>query len=646
MPFPDTPSAEPDVTPAWDHLLAGDRLLAEGRENEAEVAYRRGVSADPGCSEAHRRLAVALFKRGDLADAADAARTAAELSPDSAEPWFTLGLILRDARDPRGALEAFDRVLALHPRHVDSLHYRGRVLYDAGDPALAVASFERATELRPDSEDIAHDLAIAHVACENWHAAEAWFGRCIELHPQNADTYYELGHTHEYDITTPDSEAEAAYRRALDLNPRHLPARFRLAVLWARRRHRDAQAREDAQRGLQELAADPDLAALFPDAHLVHYLLGTILDDGDEAAQAEQAYEACLSLRPSFAPAHNNLGVLARRKGRPELAAEHFTRSVLAEPGYDSALHNLSRVLYDQPSELAVKQIGAIVALLPGRAPELLARMLGHLVDAAKADAQGASYGKVHEVKNLLGVLGARMRQVVSSREREGFPEGDELLKMQGRAFDAIQGYLRSIDSTPLERERLHCGELLQKTLRQLAVTKPEGVEVHTQIPPALPPIMGDRRRLTQLFRDLTLNALEAMAEGGRLTVRAEPTRAEDVTGVYRGVRITLQDTGPGLSEEARQRAFDPGFTTKPTGSGYGLVVASQVVREHGGRLRLEAVPEGGTAAIIDLPERPPPEAVTGRLRLRPVIAVDWRRLIEAEVDAIQTDDGSTARRP
>jgi len=636
------------VDSALPALTAGDRLLAEGREPEAVDAYRRAVEADPSFAEAHRRLALALYKQGDLQHARQAAQKAVDLSPDSVEPWFTLALILRDLRDVPASLEAFDHVLAIQPDHLEALHRRGRVLYNSHRAEESIASFARAAELAPESAALVHDLAVAHVACGDWREAEAAFGRCIELEPNNPETYYELGHAHEYDVTTPDADAEAAYRRAVELDPEHLPAQFRLAVLWTRRRRTDPDARAEALAALRRLAEGEDLVTHFPDAHLVHYLLGAILDDGPETAdEAAAAYGRCLSLRPGFAPAHNNLGVLARQRGAFDEAADHFGQAVIADPAYDQALRNLCRLLYDQPNELAVRQLHEIVDRIPGAAPGVITRMMGHVIDAAKSEAYASSYDRVHEIKNLIGVLGARMRKVCLGEGCGDKPQGPELMEMQTRAFDAIRGYLGAIETTSGEKETLDCGEVLRMAVRQMAVTKPAGVEIEYEIEAGLPPLMGDRRRLFQLFRNLTMNAFEAMLDGGTLRVRAQPIREAEAppgSAVRRGVRVLFEDTGPGMTDEDLRRAFDPGFTTKATGSGYGLAVVSQVVREHGGTVALSRADAGGTRATLELPERPHPESATGRLRLRPVIYEDWQRLIQAEVDAISPSDGSTAR--
>lgn len=634
---------------AWPFLTTGDRLLADGRGPEAVEAYRRAVEAEPTLAEAHRRLGLALYRQGDLDHARHAAEAAAALSPELVEPWFTLGLILRDLRDVPCSLAAFDRVLGIQRDHREALHHRGRVLYDSGHAEEALASLQRAAELSPDSAAVVHDLAIAHLACGNWREAEAALARCTALDPGNPETYYELGHAHEYDVATPDEDAESAYRRAVELDPEHLPAQFRLAVLRARRRRADPLARAEALEALRRLAGREDLSSHFPDAHLVFYLLGTLLDDGEATrCEAIEAYQRCLALRPTFAPAHNNLGVLARQTGDYEGAADHFGQAVVADPGYDPAVRNLCRLLYDQPNELAVRELREIVDRIPSAAPDVIACMMGHVIDAAKSEAYASSYDRVHEIKNLIGVLGARMRKVCCGEGCRDQLQGAELLEMQTRAFDAIRGYLGAIETTSGERETLDCGEVLRMAVRQMAVTKPAGVEVEYHISPGLPQLTGDRRRLTQLFRNLTVNAFEAMPETGTLRVLAELIRASEAPAgspVRAGVRIVFEDTGPGMTEEELRRAFDPGFTTKPTGSGYGLAVVSQVVREHGGTVALTRGEAGGARATVELPERARPEAATSRLRLRPVIYEDWRKLIQAEVDAIRTDDGNSVRR-
>ncbi len=97
---------------------------------------------------------------------------------------------------------------------------------------------------------------------------------------------------------------------------------------------------------------------------------------------------------------------------------------------------------------------------------------------------------------------------------------------------------------------------------------------------------------------NLFLNALDAMPLGGRLEVILEAL--PDV-----GVRLTVADTGTGISPQVAARLFTPFTTTKPTGTGLGLTISGRIIEEHGGSIRAGNRPEGGASFVITLP--PPP---------------------------------------
>ncbi|HVA46653.1 MAG TPA: ATP-binding protein [Pirellulales bacterium] len=108
--------------------------------------------------------------------------------------------------------------------------------------------------------------------------------------------------------------------------------------------------------------------------------------------------------------------------------------------------------------------------------------------------------------------------------------------------------------------------------------------------------MIADREMLRRAVLNVSLNALDAMPDGGRLTVRAwqEPGTAT----------LEISDTGPGLSQEASNRAFEPFYTTKPTGTGLGLAIVYRMAQSHGGQVTMGNVPTGGTAVTLRLPER------------------------------------------
>jgi len=127
-----------------------------------------------------------------------------------------------------------------------------------------------------------------------------------------------------------------------------------------------------------------------------------------------------------------------------------------------------------------------------------------------------------------------------------------------------------------------------------------EDVKVHTELDPMLPAVNCCADRLVQLLINLVTNAADATAGLPAHTARLEiGTREADG-----GIVLTLDDNGCGMTEEVRQRAFDPLFTTKPPGkgTGLGLPLCRAVAEEHGGRITLEALPQGGTRATLWLP--------------------------------------------
>jgi signal transduction histidine kinase len=120
------------------------------------------------------------------------------------------------------------------------------------------------------------------------------------------------------------------------------------------------------------------------------------------------------------------------------------------------------------------------------------------------------------------------------------------------------------------------------------------GVKVVAELDKSVPLINGDEGQLWQAVLNLVRNSLEAMPDGGTLTVRTARVR--------NNVVLTIADSGKGMSEDERQQIFKPFFSTKPSGTGLGLPLVQQVVAEHGGRIRCESAPNQGTTFIIELP--------------------------------------------
>ena len=111
------------------------------------------------------------------------------------------------------------------------------------------------------------------------------------------------------------------------------------------------------------------------------------------------------------------------------------------------------------------------------------------------------------------------------------------------------------------------------------------------------PPVHGDPDLLRQALTNVAANAMQAMPDGGTLTIRATEGR-----GSPRTVRLEIEDTGTGMAEAVLVKAKDPFFTTRPAGTGLGLAIVERVLRNHGGAVTLRSEPDAGTTCVITMP--------------------------------------------
>jgi signal transduction histidine kinase len=134
---------------------------------------------------------------------------------------------------------------------------------------------------------------------------------------------------------------------------------------------------------------------------------------------------------------------------------------------------------------------------------------------------------------------------------------------------------------------------------------KNQGVEWITRLQADLPPVLGDSTQLEQVFLNVILNAVEAMPEGGTLTITTRVADRQSATSREQHVLIEFKDTGEGMTEEQQRRAFTSLLsTTKRTGTGLGLAIVHRIVEAHHGKLILRSQRGKGTRIAIRLPLR------------------------------------------
>ncbi|MCA9070981.1 MAG: PAS domain-containing sensor histidine kinase, partial [Planctomycetaceae bacterium] len=202
--------------------------------------------------------------------------------------------------------------------------------------------------------------------------------------------------------------------------------------------------------------------------------------------------------------------------------------------------------------------------------------------------------GLHHEIKNPLAALSLHV-QLLEEQIEERDPS-DETLRMLGvikkevhRIGDVLQSFQDFASIGRLNLGPVNLPELIQ---RQVKLVRPRAdqrkVTIHIE-PSAesLPTIEADQTRLEQVLLNLILNSMEAMPEGGEVTISAQ--HADDV------VHLEVSDTGPGVPDDLRDRIFDPYFTTKSEGTGLGLALCDKIMRQHQGGLDYRSTDRGAT---------------------------------------------------
>jgi two-component system, NtrC family, sensor kinase len=198
------------------------------------------------------------------------------------------------------------------------------------------------------------------------------------------------------------------------------------------------------------------------------------------------------------------------------------------------------------------------------------------LLDDALSRAQFGSAAEANEVKQVLASVHReidRLTEVTENYLKMGRVPNPTLA--QENVNDVLSGVL---DFSREEMERAH-------------------VEVVRELDPDHPRALADEGQLRQVFLNLLRNSREAMAGGGKLTVRSKAQNGH--------VEVVFEDTGRGMSGEVARRIFEPFFSTKKGGNGLGLSVSRQILQAHGGSIDCQSAEGRGTTFVIRLPRAP-----------------------------------------
>jgi two-component system nitrogen regulation sensor histidine kinase NtrY len=209
-----------------------------------------------------------------------------------------------------------------------------------------------------------------------------------------------------------------------------------------------------------------------------------------------------------------------------------------------------------------------------------------------------------HELKNPIFPIQLSIETLRRALDQDGAADPARFQALFRESSDTILDELRSLrfiveefsQFARMPPPRLAPTDLSDLVGRVVALygARANNVRLDTVLAPGLPMAAMDRDLMGRALGNLVANALEAMPDGGTLTVR---TRADG-----EGVALEVSDTGPGLTEDQRTRLFTPYYTTKKGGTGLGLAIVQGIVSDHGGRIQVESAPGAGTTFTLILP--------------------------------------------
>jgi len=230
------------------------------------------------------------------------------------------------------------------------------------------------------------------------------------------------------------------------------------------------------------------------------------------------------------------------------------------------------------------------------------------IVQAEKLRAMGElASGVAHDFNNVLAVVLGNTQLLLHQLDQLSLDEIRDGLKVIERSSkDGAETIRRIQEFTGLRRDKEFIALSLNEIVKEVVnITQPrwkdqtqrKGIQIElTTVLGDIPWIMGNPSEVREVLTNIIFNAVDAMSQGGKLTIATQP-QVED------WVEVRISDTGIGMTEEVKKRVFDPFFTTKGvTNSGLGMSVSYGIIKRHGGEILIESAPEKGTTFIIHLP--------------------------------------------
>jgi signal transduction histidine kinase len=208
--------------------------------------------------------------------------------------------------------------------------------------------------------------------------------------------------------------------------------------------------------------------------------------------------------------------------------------------------------------------------------------------------------GMAHTMRNPLNALGLSVEELATAvREKDAVEELVESVQRQIHRMDqAIRSFLVLADEGAAVEEPIDVVSLLQDVALETLQDSRGAVHIKIEETPLRPSLLGVQPELRSILHALTVNAIEASPDGGKVTIRIRKSSEERI-------RIEIDDEGPGLADEVKKHLFTPHVTTKANGTGMGLFLTHRIaVTRYEGSLELVDFAPRGTRAVLELSDR------------------------------------------
>ena len=233
--------------------------------------------------------------------------------------------------------------------------------------------------------------------------------------------------------------------------------------------------------------------------------------------------------------------------------------------------------------------------------------------------------GLAHDLNNVMGAILA----LAQGARRDALPPAhlaaslDSIVSACERGREVVGDLLRFVRKEATLLGPVAVNAVAEEVAQWLSPAILKGTRLVLDLQEGLPLVQGEAGALSQALMNLCVNAVDAMPEGGTLTIRTR-------VGAQGEPRLWVQDTGSGMPPEVAKLAMEAFFTTKSAGTGLGLSLVAATMRGHGGFVELQTRPGAGTAVLLVFPAPPAPETSAAVLRRPPLVS---RRILLVDDD-------------